>query len=353
MYKRWGIITLSIVVALIACSALITFVVDPFQMYRSATWFSPIFENNLEPYLNAGMARHYDYDSVILGSSMTENFHPTLVDQTLGGTHVKLPFEGGMAGNHAEAMRLAFETRPLKRVIYCLDMYSFVRKPDYSAFPMPTYLYNSDPFDDVQYLLNSTVLFKQLPSAMYHNFIARDLAPTTRDSLYAWKDDVVYSEACTLASCDFTKPQQEMQPIDDYIDNVRANFAQYLQPYLSAHPDTEFVCYFPPYSTLQYYIMRQIGHLDFVLATKEVLTELLLPYPNVKLYDFTANMDWVANLNNYTDYAHHSPQVNDWITLEFAKDTFLVDEIYDVYDANDALVEAVDTFPVPTPAPEE
>ena len=48
-------------------------VIDPFQIYHKATAFIPPIDNGHQIYANAGIAKSYDYDSVIIGSSMTEN----------------------------------------------------------------------------------------------------------------------------------------------------------------------------------------------------------------------------------------------------------------------------------------
>ena len=50
----------------------INFLLDPFQQYRKANFYKPIYDN--ERYLNPGLAKTYDYNQVIIGSSMTENF---------------------------------------------------------------------------------------------------------------------------------------------------------------------------------------------------------------------------------------------------------------------------------------
>ncbi|MDR3050528.1 MAG: hypothetical protein LBU67_02240 [Oscillospiraceae bacterium] len=352
MYKRWALASLAVLAALLLGTAAVTFAVDPFQNYRAAAWFTPLYDNGMQPYFNAGLARHFDYDTPILGTSMTENFRPSLVDEVFGGQSIKLPFEGGMAANHAQVLSLAFTTHDVRRVIYGLDMYSFVRDPAYSAFTMPAYLYDQDPFNDVSYLLNGEVIFHQLPSTLLHNWREPGKLRATRDSMYAWKSDVVYSAATTLSSYDFSQPALGMQPADVYADNVMANFERFVQPYLQAHPDTEFLFFFPPYSALQWYMMQQNGHLDFVLNTKEQLTELLLAYPNVHLYDFTARLDWIDNLDLYTDYAHYTPTLNDEITRCLADEALRVRDIYDVYEANDTLAQVAAAFPVPQPKEE-
>ena len=93
--------------------------------------------------------------------------------------------------------------------------------------------------------------------------------------------------------------------------------------------------------------MRQKGHLHAVLYTKEQLAELLLPYPNVRLHDFTANLDWIEDYSLYTDYSHYGPKVNDMIVEALTGEDFLIYDVFDVYDANDTLEEIVEAFEAP------
>ncbi len=345
--QRWTRTVLASLLAILACCAAVVFVADPYQKYRAATWFTPDYYNGEEGYNNAGLALHYDYDAVIIGTSMVENTKPSLVDATFGTHSIKLPFEGGMASNHSEVLNLALSSHEVREVFYGMDMYSFVRKPSFSNFMMPHYLYDGNPFSDIKYLLNGDMLFHRIPSLIWRN--ARRTAPApTRDEMYAgWGANSTFSAAYTLESYDFTLPAVPMLPADAFADNVRANFARYVQPYLKNYPNTRFTFFFPPYSSLQWYKMQQEGHLEAVLRTKELLTELLLPYANARLFDFTANLEWIENLDLYTDYSHYSPVLNDRVVAEMAKDTFLVHAQDQVLKANETLRSVAANFPVP------
>lgn len=346
MAARWTRNVLLVLLAVLIGCAGVVYAVDPYQYYRLSAWFAPTYYNSEEAYFNAGLALHSDYDAVILGTSMVENFRPSLVDATFGTHSIKLPFEGGMAVNHAKVMRLAFDSHDVRRVFYGLDMYSFVRDPDYSAFVMPGYLYDGDPFSDVQYLLNGDMLCRRIPGLLWRR-LRGEFNPTDRDAMYAWSPETRYDRAVALSSYDFTKPAQPMLPEDAFEANVRANFDLYVRPFLEARPDTSFSFFYPPYSALQWYIMGQAGHLDAVLRTKSVVTELLLPYANVKVFDFTAHLPWIENLDLYTDYAHYSPKINDAMTEALAGDDFRVRDIAEVTAHNATLVEVAEGFPVP------
>ena len=47
--------------------------------------------------------------------------------------------------------------------------------------------------------------------------------------------------------------------------------------------------------------------------------ELLFSYPNVRVYYFQNNYDFITNLDNYSDYTHYTHEMNDQMTLWFAE----------------------------------
>ena len=59
--------------------------VDPFQHYRKAERFPARFYNAWQRYENPGLAKHYDYDRIVTGSSLMECVIPEDVDRVLGG----------------------------------------------------------------------------------------------------------------------------------------------------------------------------------------------------------------------------------------------------------------------------
>ena len=86
--KRWAVFTLSASAALLLLCALAVFLVDPFEHYRESS-ILPLYDQ--ESYNNPGIARNYDYDAVILGTSMVEMSHPSVIDACFDVTSVKLP----------------------------------------------------------------------------------------------------------------------------------------------------------------------------------------------------------------------------------------------------------------------
>ena len=119
------------------------------------------------------------------------------------GRFIKLCSSGGSARSHAVLLNRAFETHDLKRVLYGFDMYSYVGAPDETSTPLPMYLYDDNPFNDVYYLLNRDVLFDRLKE-VYEYSHTTPYAPgeDRRDDLYAWGSLYEYGEEKVLNTLD-------------------------------------------------------------------------------------------------------------------------------------------------------
>lgn len=345
--KRWALSVLVASLLVLGICASVVYAIDPLEIYRQATWYTPIIDYNTQVYSNAGIARSYDYDSAIVGTSMMENAHPTLCDELFGGKWIKLVSSSGTAYNHAILLRTALREHELRRVIYGLDMFSFMYNPGAVAqASFPYYLYDENPFNDVYYLLNWDVLVERISEVYRYNRELRG-APASeedaRDAMYAWqlgKD--AYNHRNALAQIDFNAPVREMEPAQSRAQNVYANLRANVLPFIQSMPETEFIFYFPPYCVLEWYSMYQRGYLEFMFWIKQALTEALLSYENVQIYDYQACGEWVLNLDLYMDRQHHGPETNDAIMRRIAGGEGRVYGLEDIAQAETALREWTD-----------
>ena len=304
-----------LLVFLFGTVALVAFV-DPFQIYHAAAHFVPPCENGVQNYANAGVARSWDYDSVVIGSSMTENFVPSQLDALFGGRFVKLPINAGSPYNHRQMMELAFRTHEIKTVLCCVDADALTYFYTQPKTEMPDYLYSESLADDVSYWFNVSVLFKYIPRCLA-SWGRTD--PDLRDKMYAWGDLYPYGAEAALkgARIDGTVyPQKECPAPFAMSQQTMLNVENNIVPFVEAHPETEFLFFFPPYALVSWYRFYRGGTLDYHLSQVEAVAARLLAYPNVRVYDFRARTDWILNLDNYIDDHHYGP----WINAAMAED---------------------------------
>ena len=312
--KTWALLTLcALLFALLAISALVI-AIDPFQLYRRATLYMPPIDRLTQVYSNAGIVRSYDYDSAIVGTSVTENFRPTQMDALLGGRFIKLCSSAGTLYNHALLLDLAFKTHDMRRVVYGMDVYSLIARLDETGTDMPMYLYDGNPFNDVAYWLNRSVLGSFLPRCLRAWGQRQD--DSIRDSMYCWAGEDDYGPVA-LYSADFTPPETQKSP-DAYVQRATDNLRAHLIPFIEDHPQTRFDIFFPPYSAAEWSNMESEGSLDALLTLRGLCFDMLSGYPNVTLYDFSAREAWVTDLSNYKDTLHYGQWINDAIVESIA-----------------------------------
>ena len=306
--KRFTLLTLGgLFGAFLFLSAVVIFV-DPFQIYRLATLYMPPIDNTTQVYANAGIVRHYDYDSAVVGTSVTENFRPSQMDALLGGRFIKLCTSAGTAYNHALLLDLAFRTHDMRRIVYGLDVYSFIAETDETGSAVPFYLYDDNPFNDVQYWLNRSVLGSFLPRCLRAWGQQQD--DSIRDTMYNWAGRDLYGEDYALYTAQFTPPASR-KDASAYDTQILANLREHLVPFIQAHPETQFDIFFPPYSAAEWATMESKGNLEPMLRARSLCYDVLSAYKNVTLYDFATREDWTLNLDNYKDTLHYGSWIND------------------------------------------
>lgn len=308
--KTWALLCLAGIVGAFTLISAIVIAIDPFQIYRLASRYMPPIDNTTQVYANAGIVRHYDYDSAIVGTSVTENFRPSQMDEKLGGRFIKLCTSAGTAYNHALLLNLAFDTHDMKRIVYGLDVYSFIAGLDETGSEVPLYLYDRNPFNDAQYWLNRSVLGSFIPRCLRAWGQTQD--DSIRDSMYCWAGRDDYG-LIALYNAQFS-PVSDMLPADSRHEAALANLDAHVLPLITAHPETQFDFFFPPYSAAEWSTMLAKGTLESMLALRGLCFDALSRYPNVTVHDFAAREDWVLNLNNYKDTLHYGQWINDAIT---------------------------------------
>lgn len=337
--KQWAMLSLSMLFGAIALIIGVVAAIDPFEIYHQATAFTPPITNGTQNYSNAGIAKSYAYDSIVIGSSMTENFTPSQLDSLFGGQFVKLSINGGSPYNHKQMMDMAFGTHDVRRVLYGIDveLYTYFYKTP--KCEMPDYLYDDNLLNDVRYWFNQSVLARYIPRCLAA-WGGRD--PDLRDTMYTWGDLYPYGREAALASTTITSEIFEQEPVQNdpqMSQQTMLNVTNNVLPYIEAHPDTEFLFFFPPYSLAMWYGFYRTGTLNYHLNQKEAIVKALLPYGNVKIYDFQARTDWITDLDNYIDASHYGPWINAAMAEAISRDEHRVTDVSSA-QANDAVIRA-------------
>ncbi len=338
--KRWVLSVLALLAAsLLACAAL-TFIVDPFEQYRESS-ILPLYDQ--ESYNNPGIAKNYDYDAVILGTSMIEMSNPSVIDECFGVRSVKLPLRGSHTAQMGWQLDHIFRAKErrgetLNLAILAVDAYSMMGPVD-DMEEIYDYLWNDNIWDDVNYLLNRDVLLVRIPRMLKNIGKPTD---TKRDDMYKWTD-VVFA-AQSVYDTTAKNPQKPMQDAEHRIERSTANIENHIERYVAAHPETRFLLYMPPYSVAYWYLMTREGISEQQFRSRARLCELVLEYDNVEIYDFSSRVDWITDLDEYFDYSHHSSAVSDRIMRAMAAGENRVTAVEQMWEGSERIRQAVTAF---------
>ena len=150
-FKKWVISTISVILILFALAGALVVFVDPFFQYHAPLENFPyLVDNQLSQ--NPGMAKHMEYDSVILGSSMTVNFNTHWFAELLGVSALKLNYSGAYPKDQANIMDIIFDSgHDVRAVFLGVDVTTYTGGVEETKYPIPAYLYDDNYLNDVQY----------------------------------------------------------------------------------------------------------------------------------------------------------------------------------------------------------
>lgn len=307
MYKRFCIISLCVVLSVCMAISGFVFVIDPFNVYRADSDLTKIIYQ-MPYYQNTGIAKHAKYDTLITGSSMTQNFRADWFNEKFGCNAVRLSYDGGNLYDFSALLDAAFKSEnKIHTVYFGIDNYLLTADTvlNTTESKVPGYLVDDNPLNDVEYLLNKDVLFNYIPTYFsYKRYAAYNFY-----AMHVWDNGkTVFSEKKVLRSYKKPEPQPPAAP-DEFLDESD-RVLEILMKYIQEHPDTEFIFFAPPYSMLYWNTLRLSGKLSATVAALQYTYGELLKNGNVRAFYFQNDFDRIENLDNYKDQNHYCGEYN-------------------------------------------
>ena len=318
------------IIFIIFSIGLFNFIIDPFHQYRVKTFYPISYVSKLERYINPGFAKNYDYDSVILGSSTSENFIISNVTKFLGFKKpIKLCISGTSAYEESLILETALRHKAIKNVLYGLDTFLFWGNPKrvrHGKETFPFYLYDNNLINDYQYIfsIDTTIKSIQILTSMWLDDF--NSVKYNYNKMYSWQDTVpknhfsikhITKEWENRDKSDLT--YQPNNTFSFYKKSFDFNFLKLIKKY----PSTNFIIYFPPYSILEFKYEQESGLFLERLKFKKYIFEVTKKLPNVKIYDFQIAKEITHNLSNYHDLDHYHQKINKWILEQIKANHYL------------------------------
>lgn len=314
--RKWLALCLFLALVALLLVGGLTAIIDPYFLYhKPISGISYQLDN--ERYQNYGMARTFDYDALIVGTSMSENFKPSEFDALFGVKSLKLPFSGGSHCEVRELLEFAFaHNGNVKCVIRNIDLFRAFDGKDDRDYPLdtyPNYLYDDNPLNDVSYLLNWEIFVKGTMMDLARTVVGKP--GQTLDSYANWNDQYEFGPKGIQAHYSRNKVERtgNASITEEEYERIRENFETNVIAVAKAHPEVTFYLYVSPYSIYFWDYVNEMGELDRYLKAQEYILSLLLGQENVRLFAFYGEEEVVTDPYNYRDVAHHHENVNSLI----------------------------------------
>ena len=335
----WVFGFLAMVIAALAFTASRTVYVDPFFHYHEPRTDEFYYTLDNQRSQNDGIVKHFSYQGLITGTSMTENFHVSTFGRFWDYSFVKVPLEGATFRETGDMIRTALqENEDLRIVVRGLDMTRFRDDKDAIRTDLgdyPTYLYDNDIFNDVHYIFNRDVVF----SRVYRMIRDRNNPDATRgitpfDEYSNWMNggcafgkNTLYPDGVTVK-----EPERNDDLPDIDLEILRENVRQNVTAIAREYPGVQFYCFFPPYSAKWWQEEMESGRLEQQIEAERVVIEELLTCRNIFVYSFNNMTNITTDLNNYKDATHYGDWINSLMVRYMYDDRGLLSaENYEAY----------------------
>lgn len=240
---------------------------------------------------------------MVMGTSLVANFRASWFTEGTGIETLKITFPDGWISEFDTALELAFASHPdLERVYFCLDPNILIRSDQERTVELPQYLYDRNPFNDVEFYLNADSFMLALQALRAQ----KRGEGTDLDSAYIWDGTVGFTKTQALAS--YPRPETVSEttlPADAYRGVCDENLAVLVR-WMEEHPDVQFTFWFPPYSILYWDKMTREGRAEAVISAVEYAAQVLMEHENAAVHCFLFDYTTICDLYLYTDHIHCS-----------------------------------------------
>lgn len=288
-------------------------IIDPFFHYRKPLKeINYYMAGNQQRYMNNGIVKNFDYDAIITGTSMTENFRSTQFDSIFNVTSIKIPFSGGSYKEINDSIGVGLKNnKNIKYILRGLDYGKVKEKYDKMAYDTyPIYLYDNNILNDYKYILSKGAFFQSLINIM--NLFKRE-KKIDFDEYSSWRNKANGKDV-VLRTYKRNQQKKEIENLNiEDIQIIKENIEKNVLELPKKYPNVKFIYFITPYSIVYWDSINQNGKILKQLEAEKIMIEMILKVPNIELYSFFNNYELITNLDNYTDAGHYSYKINDKI----------------------------------------
>lgn len=336
IYRHATYTYLSLITVLPLLFLCLIYIYDPLQIYHKSFFSDSLKLHESMRTQAAGIINNFEFNSIILGTSMLENTSSKEAEEKLGGQFVNLSVSGSDFFEREPILSYALKKKNLNHVIYSLDSsYLHVHNIDEKFVDELKnkrktfeFLYDNNPFNNIKAYWNNKFLTCTLVFSMSSECTGVNNNLDHPNSWYAdpnhysrfggidnWFSSKNSSQIKkTLASIveSAENPTKKIKiNIEENVESATKYIDKYLLKYVKQYPDTNFHIVFPPYSRMNYAIWKNTNVSDYEIH-KEVIRFMALQsrhLNNLYIYGWE-NYSFLDDISNYKDLGHYHPSIN-------------------------------------------
>lgn len=328
-YSSKRFITVFSIVFLVAlmCIGLISYIVDPFFQFRA----KPDTRYFLNPrFVTGGLAKSYDYNTVVLGSSMVQNYNLNILRNISAGYKPVKLSTGGMNCMEMEYIYSFIKKEQVKTFIINIDIPQF--NSTFEEVRYPQYLYEDGIINKLKYLFGYETFAQFIPIDIGLTLYLKDknnLSPeydmkTNIDNIGNSSLDVHYGADYVkqLYLSGWTVSEQLLEDMGSRMRTRLDSMLVRMSP--DKYPDAEYIFVMPPYSALYWYHTKQQGYYNWFMEFTRYISKSMSKYNNVRIA-FFFDIDEITDLDYYADITHFNPVISDKILKNINNPAYTLD----------------------------
>ena len=320
----------------------VTAYIDPYMHFHKPLTDKYYYDLGNQRSQNDGITKNFDYDALITGTSMTENFRTTEVDRIFGCNSIKVSYSGGSFKEINDNLTIALREHPdIKYIIRGLDQSKFIEDKNWMRNDLgkyPTYLYDSNPFNDVDYLMNRDVLYTRVWNMVEYARHGNPGGITSFDDYSNWMSAYTFGQQAVLKDVfsdegedRFQDTEQTATLTDAEKERIKENIEQNVTNLADRYPNTTFYYFLTPYSAAFWGEQKQDGTLEKQIEIEKYAISLIVSHHNIHLFGWN-RFDLLDDLNNYKDAPHYGEWINSWMLSQMHKESGrLTSENYEAF----------------------
>jgi len=304
------------------------YVYDPLQVFHKHLFSKSYIHGNMRLQA-AGLINNYEFDSLILGTSMMKGSSSLLASELIGGEFVNLSADGSSWFERSIVLDYALRKKHLKTVVFSLDTgLDAHAKISSKKYPLKNFsqLYDRNPINDIlvywnNHFLECLVNLSQKPSCVGNR---RDLQRDSKwfshisernrliSGLKGWIGENGRGLAVSKRISRHLKNRDKSELIASRENTWNRIADENLIPLVEASPNVDFKFVFPPYSRFMYSFWREEDPAKYTdyLKVIEYFAVKATELDNLEVFIFD-DLPYTADLDNYRDMRHYNVDMNE------------------------------------------